>query len=139
MDDDMHRIIQLESAQKKTEDSQRRTENEVLLLNRDLHTIKESIESIASSMSILVSVQMNQAVIEERIDSRHEQQKFTNKKAFERIEGIEEDLSKFKKSLEIVGFFSKHPRLMALVFAGIYILFTMDELRSFLFRSIGLL
>ena len=47
----------------------------VLLMGRDIHSLTESTKEIATSLKVLVDIQQNMKVLEERYETRHTQLK----------------------------------------------------------------
>lgn len=76
-----HRLERLEIGLRDTRDS-------VLLMGKDIHMMNTSISSIAKSMGALVDIQSNLKVIEERTDSRHNQNKIDLHTIHSRIDKV---------------------------------------------------
>ena len=66
------------------EEGLRKTQDSMLLMSKDIHSMNLSITSIASSMETLVKVQQDMKVMEERVEIRHREYK-------EKIKNLEEE------------------------------------------------
>ena len=62
------------------------TQDSVLLIHQDLKTMSKGISEMASSMKIMVDVQSDMRLMNERIESRHIAQKETNNLLHSRID-----------------------------------------------------
>lgn len=61
------------------------TQDSVLLIHQDLKTMSKGISEMASSMKIMVDVQSDMRLMNERIESRHTAQKEVNKDIYSEI------------------------------------------------------
>lgn len=64
------------------------TQDSVLLIHQDLKTMSMGIAEMASSMKIMVDVQSDMRIMNERIESRHNTQKETNARLDIRIDDV---------------------------------------------------
>lgn len=69
------------------------TQDSVLLIHQDLKTMSKGISEMASSMKIMVDVQSDMRLMNERIESRHMAQKDINKLTKEDIDNINNRIS----------------------------------------------
>ena len=73
----------------KLEDSLRKTQDSMLLMSKDVHQMNMSINSIAKSIEVLVHIQQDLRVIEERNEQRHLQLKEADKVIHKRIDNLQ--------------------------------------------------
>lgn len=66
----------------------RETQDSILLMSRDIHSLTQSTQSIANSMSALVTLQKDVAVEAERAESRHNQLKEADKVVHKRVDEL---------------------------------------------------
>lgn len=64
------------------------TQDSVLLIHQDLKTMSHGIAEMASSMKIMVDVQSDLRLMNERIESRHNAQRETNSRLDTRIDEL---------------------------------------------------
>ena len=119
MHQESDRLDRLETGLRKTQDS-------ILLMGKDLHTLTQTMQSIANSMDALVALQQDVKLAEQRNETEHEQLRLADKKLHTRIDLVEEKL----KDLEVVSFFSKHIYLTTATFVGIGVMF-IKEVRDY--------
>ena len=73
----------------KLEDSLRKTQDSMLLMSKDVHQMNMSINSIDKSIEVLVHIQQDLRVIEERNEQRHLQLKEADKVIHKRIDNLQ--------------------------------------------------
>ena len=73
----------------KLEDSLRKTQDSMLLMSKDVHQMNMSINSIAKSIEVLVHIQQDLRVIDERNEQRHLQLKEADKVIHKRIDNLQ--------------------------------------------------
>ena len=73
----------------KLEDSLRKTQDSMLLMSKDVHQMNMSINSIAKSIEVLVHIQQDLRVIEERNEQRHLQLKEADKVIHRRLDNLQ--------------------------------------------------
>jgi regulator of replication initiation timing len=69
------------------------TQDSVLLIHQDLKQMSKGIGEMASSMKIMVEVQSDMRLMNERIESRHLAQKDTNNRLDKRIDETNKTIS----------------------------------------------
>jgi len=69
------------------------TQDSVLLIHQDLKQMSKGIGEMASSMKIMVEVQSDMRLMNERIESRHLAQKETNNRLDKRIDETNKTIS----------------------------------------------
>ena len=69
------------------------TQDSVLLIHQDLKQMSKGIGEMASSMKIMVEVQSDMRLMNERIESRHLNQKDTNSRLDKRIDETNKTIS----------------------------------------------
>lgn len=60
----------------------------VLLMGKDVHSLTESTKEIATSLKVLVDIQQNMKVLEERYETRHTQLKDADTVIHKRLDAI---------------------------------------------------
>ena len=93
MSDEVNRLDRLESGLRETQDT-------ILLMSKDMHSMNTSIQSIAESMKVLVEVRQDIALINERSESRHLQLKTADELLHSRIDKLRDDTSGVSKNAE---------------------------------------
>ena len=73
----------------KLEDSLRKTQDSMLLMSKDVHQMNMSINSIAKSIEVLVHIQQDLRVIDERNEQRHLQLKEADKVIHRRLDNLQ--------------------------------------------------
>lgn len=124
MSGEANRLDRLESGLRSTQDS-------ILIMGKDIHSLTVSTQSIADSMSVLVKIEQNQAVMEERWETRHVQLKEADKLLHERVDDLEEKVDKRYRELDVISFFSRHPWWTIATGIGLYAL-AIKEWRDYL-------
>lgn len=74
----------------KLEGEVRRTQDNVLLIHRDLQQMSKSMEKMATAMEAMAKLQTDMKVFEERMESRHNEDKDQHKYMNNRINTLEE-------------------------------------------------
>ena len=74
----------------------RKIQDSYLIMSKDLHSMNESVKSIAHSLETLVVVQQDMKVMSEREENRHNQLKEADKVIHKRID----DLAEKRKEIE---------------------------------------
>lgn len=72
----------------KLEQSMHKTNEAVLLMGKDVHQLTQSVSSIAASMEVLVKVQQDLRIMEDRNESRNTQLKDSVKLLHDRIDRV---------------------------------------------------
>jgi hypothetical protein len=85
--------IQGHSRIDKIEDALRKTQDSMLLMGKDVHSMNLSITSIAKSMETLVELQQNMKLMEERAETRHQQLKDADKTIHIRLDSLHSRIS----------------------------------------------
>lgn len=113
----------------------RKTQDSILLMGKDIHSLTVSTQSIADSINALVKIEQNQVLMEERCETRHSQLKEADKLLSKRIEYINEKMDSRYKELDVVSFFSRHPWWTAVAGIGLFVV-TIKEWRDVLLSFI---
>lgn len=150
------RLDKLETAVRSTQDS-------ILLMGKDIHTLTQTMQSIANSMDALVTLQQDIKLADQRNENRHDQLKDADKTIHMRLDGLssrisvieqkcevntEEILKRSKledrffivednvKKLELIILLTQYPKAAMLVIAGLLYMFAKD-VRDLLFQAMG--
>jgi hypothetical protein len=70
------------------EDGLRQTQDSILLMGKDIHSLTKSTESIATSMEVLAVLQQDLKVMEERYENRHIDLKHADEVIHSRIDKL---------------------------------------------------
>jgi nitrate reductase NapE component len=102
----------------KLEKSVRDTQDNILLMGKDIHQMSLNITSIASSMKSLVEVQQNMKIMDERNETRHSQLKEADRTIHKRLDELVDSRTKAEKGLvayNIILFIAKTIGSVALI------------------------
>lgn len=74
------------------------TQANIMLIHKDLQQVGQGINDMAASMKVMADLQINQRVMEERCESRHQETKASIITLHERIDEREEDIKTSNKN-----------------------------------------